>query len=84
MALEDAPGFTPPAQSCCLGMADPEAVTPLPAEELREKESSVQASADWQVQLHRELVRGSPGSWQGLAERADVFKGGCLVGSEAS
>lgn len=33
--------FTPLAQSCCLVRADPQAVTPLPAEELKEKEGSV-------------------------------------------
>lgn len=81
---QDALEFTPPAQSCCLVRADPQAVTPLPAEELRKKGSSVQSSLEWWVQLHRELLRGSSGSWQGLTEKGDAFKGECPVGGEAS
>lgn len=64
----------PEVHSSCLGRADPESVTLLPAEKPRSRSrGSAQPAIQWHVQLHGEFRRGSPYSWRGLAE-----KEGCL------
>jgi len=87
-------GAKPCSQTCgpggCSGVGSscPDLLTPRqwPHCLLRslEKKSSAHSSVEWQVQLHRELMRSSAGSQQGLAESRDFFKEECLVGSEAS